>query len=119
MEELKRIKELFEDSDRYKKTCEIRNYILEIERKKEDIYENQSEWIEWSKNIVDWYDPTIEKELSILSDVNRETLTPFEVYNSYVDGHKVYENEGDEDEMLNELIEILDIEEEEKKVNEK
>ena len=119
MEELKRIKELFEDSDRYKKTCEIRNYILEIERKKEDRYETQSEWIEWSKNIVDWYDPTIEKELSILSDVNRETLTPFEVYNSYVDGHKVYENEGDEDEMLNELIEILDIEEEEKKVNEK
>ena len=115
--ELEKIKELFKYSERFKKSSEIRNYIYEIERKKEDIYENQSEWLEWCKNIVDWYDPTIEKEIPILSDVNRETLTPFEVYNSYVDGHKVYENEGNEDEMMNELIEILEIEEDEERKN--
>lgn len=114
MEEIKKIKELFENSDKYKKSCEIRNYINEIERNKVEINENQKEWIEWSKNVVDWYDPTIEKELSILSDVNRDTLTPYEIYNTYVNGHKVYENEGDEDEMINELIEILEIEEKEK-----
>ena len=92
---------------------------MKLREKKEDIYENQSEWLEWCKNIVDWYDPTIEKEIPILSDVNLETLTPFEVYNSYVDGHKVYENEGTEEEMMRELIEILEIEEGEKKENEK
>ena len=106
MEELKRIRELIEDSDRYKKTCEIRNYILEIERKKEDIYENQNEWIEWSKNIVDWYDPTIEKEIPLLSEVDRETLTLYEELKSYVEGHRVDIHVGDENELMNELIEL-------------
>lgn len=114
-EELEKIKELFENSDRFKKSCEIRNYINEIERGKEEIYENQKEWIEWSKNIVDWYDPSIEKEISLLSDVNKDTLTLFEELKSYVDGYRVDVNDGNEDEMMDELIEILEIEEEEEK----
>jgi hypothetical protein len=113
-EELLEIKDLFENSKKYKTSCEIRNYINEIERNKEEKYVNQKEWIEWSRNIVDWYDPTIEKEIQILSDVNRDTLNLYEELKSYVDGYRVDINEGDENEMLNELIEILDIESDEK-----
>jgi hypothetical protein len=113
-EELLEIKDLFENSKKYKTSCEIRNYINEIERNKEEKYVNQKEWIEWSRNIVDWYDPTIEKEIQILSDVNRDSLTLYEELKSYVDGYRVDINEGDENEMLNELIEILDIESDEK-----
>lgn len=112
-EELKEIRYLFENSERFKKTCEIRNFINEIEKKKFEIYENQEEWIKWSKNIVDWYDPTIEKEIPLLSDVNRDTLSLYEEYKSYVDGFRVDENEGDENEMMNELIELLELEEKE------
>ena len=113
-EELVKTMDLFKSSQRFKISCEIRNYINEIEKNKEEIYENQKEWIEWSKNIVDWYDPTIEKEIPLLSEVDRETLTLYEELKSYVDGHRVDIHVGDENEMMNELIEILDIESDEK-----
>lgn len=114
-QELKEIKYLFENSDRYKKTCEIRNYINELEKNKVEIYEKQKEWIDWCRDIIDWYDPTIEKDIRLLSDVNKDTLTLYEELKSYVDGIRVNINEGNEDEMMNELIEILDIESDGKK----
>jgi len=33
------------------------------------------EWIEWARKTADWYDPHINGDDDLLSDVDKETLT--------------------------------------------
>ena len=66
--ELAKFKNLIDESERWQKTKNLRDYILAFEdkHKKEDGPVEQKEWINWVNQKADWYDPLINKEDPLL-----------------------------------------------------
>lgn len=75
--ELNNFKQLFETAGRWHRSQYLRNYINEFERhnaKSNSLDSYKRDWIAWAKEKADWYDPFIEKEVDLLSEIDRETL---------------------------------------------
>lgn len=75
--ELNNFKQLFETADRWHRSQYLRNYINEFERyavESNSLDSHKRDWIAWAKEKADWYDPFIEKEVDLLSEIDRETL---------------------------------------------
>lgn len=78
-EELAKFEELFQAATRFHKAQYLRNFIKEFEDyaiKSNTLNPEKQEWINWAKEKADWYDPFIEKEVPLLSDIDRDTLKP-------------------------------------------
>lgn len=75
--ELNNFKQLFETAGRWHRSQYLRNYINEFERynaESNSLDSHKRDWIAWAKEKADWYDPFIEKEVDLLSEIDRETL---------------------------------------------
>jgi len=78
-EELAKFDGLFQAATRFQKAQHLRNFIQEFEDyaiKSNTLNPEKQEWINWAKEKADWYDPFIEKEVPLLSDIDRDTLKP-------------------------------------------
>ncbi len=79
--ELENFKHLIEDSERRHKATNLRNYIDEVEKRKEIRTQHNIEnmhldnWLNWARKKADWYDPFVEGNDELLSEVNKENLT--------------------------------------------
>ncbi|MEJ7738510.1 MAG: hypothetical protein WKF97_13855 [Chitinophagaceae bacterium] len=69
---------MLEESSRFHKSQNLREYIDAVERKAVALGNDTSQqfinWLEWARKKADWYDPFIEAEDKLLKNVNRETL---------------------------------------------
>ncbi|MBI6117944.1 hypothetical protein [Salegentibacter maritimus] len=75
--ELNNFKHLFDTAGRWHRSQYLRNYINEFERhavESNSLDSHKRDWIAWAKEKADWYDPFIEKEVDLLSEIDRETL---------------------------------------------
>lgn len=84
--EFANFKKLLEDSERWKKAIDMRNYIKEIENeaiKDKTLSVELTAWIKWAKAKADWYDPLTMKKDELLheNDIN-DILNPKQT-NSY------------------------------------
>lgn len=78
-EELAKFEGLFQSATRFQKAQYLRNFIQEFENyaiKSKSLTSEKQQWINWAKEKADWYDPFIEKEVTLLSDIDRDTLKP-------------------------------------------
>ncbi|MGV8815644.1 MAG: hypothetical protein ACOH2D_16200 [Gelidibacter sp.] len=78
-EELAKFEGLFQSATRFHNAQYLRNFIQEFENyaiKSNSLTSEKQEWIQWAKEKADWYDPFIEKEVKLLSDIDRDTLKP-------------------------------------------
>lgn len=69
--EIENFKKLLEDSERWKKAFDMRNYIKQIKNnaiKENKLSEELSDWIIWASDKADWYDPLISKKDDILDN---------------------------------------------------
>jgi hypothetical protein len=79
--ELENFKHLIEDSERWHKATNLRNYIDEVEKRKELRTQYNSEnmdfnnWINWARKKADWYDPFVESNDELLNEADKEKLT--------------------------------------------
>lgn len=65
-------------SIRWQKATNLRNYIEAIKinaLKNNSISEELQNWIIWANKKADWYDPQIEDEDKLLTDVDKDALT--------------------------------------------
>lgn len=82
-EEIQRFKELINDANRWNQAQILRSYMKEYEKQMQihgKIDDVQRDWIEWAKQKIDWYDPFINKEDTLLSEIVKRNL--FEDINS-------------------------------------
>lgn len=76
--ELNDFKSLINSSGRWHKSQNLRNYLdaLEVKSKENNTLDkNKMDWLKWAREKADWYDPFIEKEDELFSDIDRDTLT--------------------------------------------
>lgn len=69
--EIENFKKLLDNSERWKKAIDMRNYIKQIENKaskENNLTEELSSWIKWAFDKADWYDPLIDKKDDILDN---------------------------------------------------
>ncbi len=69
--EIEKFKKLLDDSERWKKAIDIRNYIKQIENnaiKENNPSEELSNWIKWATDKADWYDPLTDNKDDILDN---------------------------------------------------
>lgn len=85
--EIENFKKLLEDSERWKKATDLRNFIKELESnaiKENKLSEELSNWIKWSIDKADWFDPIVNKKDELLSDKDKEeVLSPNKPNNNY------------------------------------
>ncbi len=88
--EIENFKKLLENSERWKKATDLRNFIHELENKaiKENkLTEELSNWIKWSNDKADWFDPLVNKNDDLLTEKDKEEIfspkTPNKNYNRY------------------------------------
>ena len=55
--EIRKFKELIDESERWHKTKILRKYIDYIESNSIANHEEQEKWLQWAKDKTDWYDP--------------------------------------------------------------
>jgi hypothetical protein len=75
--ELEVFKTVLQDSERWHKSVNLRNYITEVEAKAiaaSNVTEELKAWIDWAKKKADWYDPFIGKEDDILNGIDKASL---------------------------------------------
>lgn len=63
---------------RWHKAVNLRNYIDTVEQNainSGSLSEELQEWLTWARKKADWYDPFIELQDELLSEVDRENLT--------------------------------------------
>lgn len=76
--ELNNFKVTFKLSKRYRKANDLRNFIDTFKKnaiEKNRMTDEAINWIEWARKKADWYDPFIDAEDDLLSDVDKDTLT--------------------------------------------
>ena len=73
--ERRRVYDLRKKTDEFVLAKSIRAMIAEFESK-QDLSEEEKEWILWAKEKADWIDPTIRKVDDILGEFRRELLEP-------------------------------------------
>lgn len=69
--EIENFKKLLDNSERWKKAVDMRNYIKQIENNaitKKELTEELSNWIKWASDKADWYDPLTDKKDDILDN---------------------------------------------------
>jgi len=75
------------ESERSKKSVDIRNYIKQIEKnaiKDNNLSEELTNWINWANNKADWYDPITRKEDELLNENDiKDILNPKQPNNYY------------------------------------
>ena len=85
--EIENFKKLLEDSERWKKATDLRNFIKELESnaiKENKLSEELSNWIKWSNNKADWFDPLVNKNDDLLTEKDKEEiLSPKKTNNNY------------------------------------
>lgn len=85
--EIENFKKLLEDSERWKKASDLRNFIKELESnaiKENKLSEELSNWIKWSNDKADWYDPLVNKNDDLLTEKDKEEiLSPKKTNNNY------------------------------------
>jgi hypothetical protein len=77
--ELNDFKSIITQSSRWQKAGELRSYIEAVEAKavaNNQLTDKLSDWLQWLRDKADWYDPFIEKEDELLTDIDRDTLSP-------------------------------------------
>ena len=67
--ELEKTKQLFVNFEIWKKAKELREYIAELEHKNHD-----PGYIQWAKHKIDWFDPSVQKEDSLLIEDDKAVL---------------------------------------------
>jgi hypothetical protein len=85
--EIENFKKLLENSERWKKATDLRNFIKELESnaiKENKLSEELSNWIKWSNEKADWYDPLVNKNDDLLTEKDKEEiLSPKKTNNNY------------------------------------
>lgn len=85
--EVENFKRLLEDSERWKKATDLRNFIKELESnaiKQNKLSEELSNWIKWSNDKADWFDPLVNKNDDLLTEKDKEEiLSPPKPNNNY------------------------------------
>lgn len=85
--EIENFKKLLENSERWKKATDLRNFIHELENKaiKENtLSEELSNWIKWSNDKADWFDPLVNKNDELLTERDKEEIfSPKKPNNNY------------------------------------
>lgn len=85
--EIENFKKLLENSERWKKASDLRNFIKELESnaiKENKLSEELSNWIKWSNDKADWFDPLVNKNDDLLTDKDKEEiLSPPKPNNNY------------------------------------
>lgn len=69
--EIENFKKLLDNSERWKKAVDMRNYIKQIENnaiKENKLSEELSTWIKWAFDKANWYDPLTDKKDDILDN---------------------------------------------------
>jgi hypothetical protein len=69
--EIENFKKLLDNSERWKKAVDMRNYIKQIENnaiKENKLSEELSNWIKWANDKADWHDPLTDKKDDILDN---------------------------------------------------
>ncbi len=77
MEDLQNFEKLVMRSRRWHKSVVLRKFITELEAKDVSsslISVDRKKWLEWAHKKADWYDPFIEADDELLSEVDRDTL---------------------------------------------
>lgn len=75
--EIENFKKLLEDSERWKKATDLRNFIKELESnaiKENKLSEELSNWIKWSYDKADWFDPLVNKNDDLLTEKDKEEI---------------------------------------------
>lgn len=78
-QDLKYFKDTLSKASRWHKATNLRNYIDEVEAKAiadNSLNDDSKKWLAWARKKADWYDPFIEKEDELLTEIDRETLEP-------------------------------------------
>ena len=76
--ELDDFKAIINQSSRWQKSMDLRNYIQVIEQnalKNGNLTKKLQTWLLWIKDKADWYDPLVEKDDELFEDVDRDTLS--------------------------------------------
>ena len=85
--EVENFKRLLEDSERWKKATDLKNFIIALENKaiKENtLSEELSNWIKWANDKADWFDPLVNKNDDLLTEKDKEEiLSPKKTNNNY------------------------------------
>ena len=85
--EIENFKKLLQDSERWKKASDLRNFIKELESnaiKENKLSEELSNWIKWSNDKADWFDPLVNKNDDLLTEKDKEEiLSPKKTNNNY------------------------------------
>lgn len=85
--EIENFKKLLEDSERWKKATDLRNFIKELVSnaiKENKLWEELSNWIKWSNNKADWFDPIVNKNDDLLTEKDKEEIfSPKKPNNNY------------------------------------
>jgi hypothetical protein len=77
-EELAKFKILLEKAKRYQSSLILRKYIDDLKKQTPIVRVDGldfNEWLSWANSMIDWYDPTIENDIDLLKDVDKQTLT--------------------------------------------
>lgn len=76
--ELNDFKDTLQKATRWHKANNLRNYINEIESRmyaNSNDHEDITNWLAWARSKADWYDPFIEKEDPLLTNMDKDTLS--------------------------------------------
>jgi hypothetical protein len=76
--ELDDFRTLLKDAKRWRDIEWLRSFLAAAEQridKTDPLQAERMQWLEWAKQKVDWYDPTVNREDELLSDVDKGTLT--------------------------------------------
>ncbi|GAA3555844.1 hypothetical protein [Snuella lapsa] len=76
-EELNKFRSIINESSRWQKAMNLRNYINVIEKdatQKNKLNNQLKEWLNWLKDKIDWYDPLIEKDDELFKNIDRDSL---------------------------------------------
>ncbi len=80
-------KELLNKASRWHQSITLRNYINEIEKNAivgDNLSNELQQRLEWTRKMIDWYDPMVEAEDGLLRDYNRDTLEEVKNRNSII-----------------------------------
>jgi hypothetical protein len=87
LNEVENFKKLFGDSERWKKASDLRNFIKELESnaiKENKLSEELLNWIKWSNEKADWFDPLVNKTDDLLTEKDKqEIFSPKKPNNNY------------------------------------
>ena len=75
--EIENFRNLLENSERWKKATDLRNFIKELESnaiKENKLSEELSNWIKWSNDKADWFDPLVNKNDDLLTEKDKEEI---------------------------------------------